>query len=48
MKRFVWSLKQLLPFKYSTKYRDEAGVRHFTNWRMWFGVPFMVKDWTEF
>lgn len=41
--RLVWYLKQLFPLTYRTTY-TEAGVRHFTVWRMWLGRCFDVDD----
>jgi hypothetical protein len=40
----IWYLKQLLPFTYRTRYRDEAGARHFCVWIMWLGRCFNVDD----
>ena len=44
MRRVMWSLKQLLPLAYWTKYRTESGERRFAIWRMWFGRCFDVVD----
>ena len=41
--RAIWYAKQLLPLTYRTRY-TEAGVRHFTVWRMWFGRCFDIED----
>lgn len=35
--RLIWSMKQLLPLSYWTKYRTQDGAQHFAIWRMWFG-----------
>ncbi len=40
MSKFVWLLKQLLPFQYKTQYRTYDGQLYFAVWRMWFGQVF--------
>ena len=45
MSRFLWYLKQLLPLKYETTYR-EGDVRYRERWRMWFGRCFARRRWT--
>ena len=42
--RIVWHLRQLLPLTYRSRYRDEAGRRHFCVWKMWMGRCFEVED----
>jgi len=39
----IWYLKQLLPLKYESLYRDSDG-RHYSEWRMWFGKVFKHVD----
>lgn len=39
-----WLLKQLLPLKYETVYRNENNERIFCSWRMWFGKPFNINE----
>lgn len=41
---FKWLLKQFLPLKYETFYRNSDGERFFCSWRMWFGKVFNVND----
>ncbi len=43
MSKLWWSLKQLLPLTYWTRYGDSTGS-HFVIWRMWFGRSFSVID----
>lgn len=40
----MWYIKQLLPFSYWTRYRDEQGQVHFGVWRMWLGRCFDITD----
>ena len=44
--RMIWSIKQLLPFKYESTYRvhDDDGewVSMYSTWRMWLGKPFNI------
>lgn len=40
----TWYLKQLFPFMYRTRYRDEDGRRHFCVWQMWMGRCFRIED----
>lgn len=40
----LWYLKQLLPFKYHTRY-GEGGKDYVTVWRMWFGRCFNIEKW---
>lgn len=42
--KLSWSLKQLLPLLYRTRYTDGTGRRHFVVWRMWFGRVFAYDD----
>lgn len=42
--RLGWYLRQLVPTTYRTRYVDDAGLRHFTVWRMWLGRSFDVDD----
>lgn len=44
MNRIVWTLRQLLPLTYRTRYTDNSGKRHFCVWRMWFGRCFSIDD----
>lgn len=43
----IWLLKQLLPLKYGTVYRNSDGEKIFCSWRMWFGTPFDVKNYIK-
>lgn len=38
-----WLLKQLLPLKYETVYRNSEGERFFCSWRMWLGKAFEIN-----
>lgn len=42
--KLIWSLKQLVPLTYRTRYSDGSGQRRFVVWRMWFGRCFDVED----
>lgn len=42
--RYIWPLKQLLPFKYKTEYIED-GKSYITKWRMWMGKCFHVQKW---
>lgn len=35
--KMIFLLKQLLPLKYCSKYKDAKGDLHITIWRQWFG-----------
>ncbi len=37
----IWYLKQLLPFKYETRYGDKEGWHHVV-WQMWLGRCFNI------
>lgn len=39
-----WYLKQLLPLRYHTTYKDAYGKTHYTKWMMWFGRCFNIHD----
>ena len=41
-----WYLKQLLPLRYHTTYKDVYGKTHYTKWMMWFGRCFNTHDHT--
>jgi len=41
--KLAWYVKQILPLKYKTVYKKND-VWHFTEWRMFFGRCFFVKD----
>lgn len=43
MQKLIWTLKQLLPLHYDSRY-TEAGQRHHVTWRMWFGRCFDIRD----
>lgn len=44
MKKFVWALKQLLPFGYCSEYGTN-GRKEVAVWRMWMGRCFAVRRW---
>jgi len=44
MASFIWYLKQLLPFRYISVYK-ENNDRYLTTWRMWFGYCFDIEDY---
>ncbi len=39
MKNITWYLKQLLPLRYHTKYRQN-GKQYSCDWNMWFGKAY--------
>lgn len=40
----IWLLKQLLPLKYETVYRNDNDEKIFCSWRMWFGKSFNIHE----
>lgn len=46
MKKIIYLLKQLFPFKYYSKYRVQNGAKELAIWTQWFGKPFNVKRYT--
>lgn len=46
MKRFIFKLKQILPFMYWSKYTTPDGKKHITIWRQCFCKPFNIKQFT--
>lgn len=46
MKKTFYTLKQLLPLTYYSKYRVQNGVKELAIWTQWFGKPFNIKRYT--
>ncbi len=46
MNKIIYYLKQLLPFKYYSKYRVQNGSRELAIWTQWFGKSFNIKRFT--
>ena len=46
MKKIIYTLKQLLPLTYYSKYRVQNGAKELTIWTQWFGKPFNIKRFT--
>lgn len=44
MSKLIWTIKQLLPLTYWTKYKTNDGKSHFSVWNMWFGKVFNHTD----
>lgn len=42
-RRVRWSVRQLLPLTYRSRYSTEDGRSWFTVWRMWLGRCFTVQ-----
>lgn len=40
IQRLPWCVRQLLPLRYQSQYRDSAGTVYYSEWRMWFGRVF--------
>lgn len=47
MKKIIWLLKQILPFKYITTYKNSNGEKFTCKWRMWLGKPFCIKHFAR-
>lgn len=45
MKKFLYALKQTLPFMYVSEYSTN-GHREVAVWRQWFGKVLLHKRWT--
>ena len=43
MKKNFYTLKQLLPLTYYSKYRVQNGAKELAIWTQWFGKPFNIK-----
>jgi hypothetical protein len=43
MKKIIYTLKQLLPLTYYSKYRVQNRVKELAIWTQWFGKPFNIK-----
>lgn len=43
MKKIIYTLKQLLPLTYYSKYKVQNGAKELTIWTQWFGKPFNIK-----
>lgn len=46
MKKIIYTLKQLLPLTYHSKYRVQNGSKELAIWTQWFGKPFNIKRFT--
>lgn len=46
MKKIIYTLKQLLPLTYYSKYRVQNGAKELAIWTQWFGKPFNIKRFT--
>lgn len=46
MKKIIYTLKQLLPLTYYSKYRVQNGANELAIWTQWFGKPFKIKRFT--
>lgn len=46
MKKITYTLKQLLPLAYYSKYRVQNGSKELAIWTQWFGKPFNIKRFT--
>lgn len=46
MKKIIYTLKQLLPLTYYSKYRVQNGSRELAIWTQCFGNPFNIKRYT--
>ena len=46
MKKFLFLIKQLLPFTYWSKFSTPDGKKYLTIWRQWFGIPFNVNKFS--
>lgn len=46
MKKIIYTLKQLLPLTYYSKYRVQNGSKELAIWTQWFGKPFNIKRFT--
>lgn len=46
MKKITYTLKQLLPLTYYSKYRVQNGAKELAIWTQWFGKPFNIKRFT--
>lgn len=44
MRKLVWYLKQILPLRYETVYRDSKGIKRHTVYNMWFGRCYNIRD----
>lgn len=42
MQKVIWTLQQLFPLTYRTKYSDTAGNKYFCVWKMWLGRCFNI------
>jgi hypothetical protein len=43
MERIKWYIKQLLPLKYESTFREKGVMKHCV-WRMWFGRCFDILE----
>lgn len=46
MKKIIYTLKQLLPLTYYSKYKVQNGSKELAIWTQWFGKPFNIKRFT--
>lgn len=46
MQKIIYTLKQLLPLTYYSKYKVQNGVKELAIWTQWFGKPFHIKRYT--
>lgn len=46
MKKIIYTLKQLLPLTYYSKYKVQNGAKELTIWTQWFGKPFNIERFT--
>lgn len=46
MKKFLFLIKQLLPFTYWSKFSTPDGKKYLTIWRQWFGISFNVNKFS--
>ena len=46
MKKFIYTLKQILPLTYCSKYKVQNGVNELAIWTQWFGTRFNIKRYT--
>ena len=44
MSKIIWYLKQLLPLKYVSKYREDDENK-LTVWNMWFGKCYNITNY---
>lgn len=46
MNKIIYTLKQLLPLTYYSKYRVQNGAKELAIWTQWFGKSFNIKRYT--